>query len=248
MIRIASYNIRKSVGTDRRKRPDRIFGILCQIDADVLALQEVDRRFGQRTSSLPADLLEAMTGYRAVDHSVCPHSLGWHGNVILVRGDTRIVHLDRLHLPTFEPRGAILADLEVHGEPLRVVGVHLGLLPQHRTRQVHAIADALQDKGHAGSTVIMGDFNEWRDGAKTLSGLENAFEFHAPGPSFHSRRPVAALDRIAISRDLTILNKGVHMSPETRLGSDHLPIWADVVTDGAASSNTRQYADLASAA
>ena len=48
MLSVASYNIRKSVGTDWRRQPDRILEVLGEIDADVVALQEVDRRFGRR--------------------------------------------------------------------------------------------------------------------------------------------------------------------------------------------------------
>ena len=46
MIRVATYNIRKSVGQDWRRRPDRVLAVLSEIDADIVALQEVDRRFG----------------------------------------------------------------------------------------------------------------------------------------------------------------------------------------------------------
>ena len=50
MIKVASYNIRKGVGTDRARRPDRIVDVLKEIDADVIALQEVDLRFGSRAA------------------------------------------------------------------------------------------------------------------------------------------------------------------------------------------------------
>jgi hypothetical protein len=37
MITVASYNMRKGIGTDRRRRPDRILEVLHEIDADVVA-------------------------------------------------------------------------------------------------------------------------------------------------------------------------------------------------------------------
>jgi endonuclease/exonuclease/phosphatase family metal-dependent hydrolase len=46
------------------------------------------------------------------------------------------------------------------------------------------------------------------------------------GPSFHSRHPVAPLDRIIVTRELSIDAAGVHMSEAARRASDHLPIWA----------------------
>ena len=44
MIRVASYNIRKAVGLDRRRDPERILAILNELGADVVALQEADRK------------------------------------------------------------------------------------------------------------------------------------------------------------------------------------------------------------
>src|SRR5512146_371914 len=47
-ITVASYNMRKAIGTDRRRRPDRVLHVLQEIDADVVALQEADKRIGGR--------------------------------------------------------------------------------------------------------------------------------------------------------------------------------------------------------
>jgi len=52
MVLVASYNMRKAIGSDRRRRPDRILDVLNEIDADVIALQEADRRFGERSSAV----------------------------------------------------------------------------------------------------------------------------------------------------------------------------------------------------
>lgn len=52
-IRVASYNIRKAIGTDRRRVPERVIEVLNELDADIIALQEADRRFGVRSAALP---------------------------------------------------------------------------------------------------------------------------------------------------------------------------------------------------
>ena len=54
MIRVASYNMRKAIGTDRRRRPERTLEVLNELDADVIALQEADRRFGSPRERPPA--------------------------------------------------------------------------------------------------------------------------------------------------------------------------------------------------
>jgi endonuclease/exonuclease/phosphatase family metal-dependent hydrolase len=40
-IRVASYNIHKCRGLDRRTDPERIAKIIAELDADVVALQEI---------------------------------------------------------------------------------------------------------------------------------------------------------------------------------------------------------------
>ena len=62
-LTFASYNIRKAIGLDRRRNPERILAVLREIDADVVALQEADRRLGRRASALPREMIEEHTGY-----------------------------------------------------------------------------------------------------------------------------------------------------------------------------------------
>ncbi|MEO7836366.1 MAG: endonuclease, partial [Acidimicrobiales bacterium] len=66
MIRVASYNMRKAIGTDRRRRPERTLEVLRELDADVVALQEADRRFGARASAIPLHMIEEHSDYKPV--------------------------------------------------------------------------------------------------------------------------------------------------------------------------------------
>src|SRR4249919_2655083 len=54
-ITVASYNMRKAIGTDRPRRPDRVLHVLQEIDADVVALQEADKRIGGRGAAVPVE-------------------------------------------------------------------------------------------------------------------------------------------------------------------------------------------------
>jgi endonuclease/exonuclease/phosphatase family metal-dependent hydrolase len=78
-------------------------------------------------------------------------------------------------------------------------------------------------------TVLMGDTNEWRTAAGCLAELDGAYRIAPTGPSFHSRRPVAALDRIIVDKQLRIEAAGVHHSAAAQKASDHLPVWARLV-------------------
>lgn len=106
---VASYNIHKAIGTDGHYSPERILSVLMEIGADIVMLQEADRRFGPRTSVLPLAMIAARTGYRPVPIVTNPIGLGWHGNAALVSDRVTITAAVPLVLPSLEPRGAILA-------------------------------------------------------------------------------------------------------------------------------------------
>ncbi|WP_404712515.1 endonuclease/exonuclease/phosphatase family protein [Sphingomonas sp. MMS24-J13] len=226
MVLIASYNIRKAIAADRRRRPERIMEVLGEIGADVVILQEADRRFGERHSALPAHLL-AEHGYQAVPYEMRHGSIGWHGNAVLIGPHVAIERQQPLHLPTLEPRGAVLADLVVPGGRLRVVGMHLDLSGLWRRRQARSILDDLQAQPYWLPTLLAGDLNEWSRG-----GCLRDFGLHhrplALGPSFHARRPIGRLDRMFVSNGIIVEECGVHRSPLASIASDHLPVWARI--------------------
>jgi endonuclease/exonuclease/phosphatase family metal-dependent hydrolase len=226
MIKVASYNIRKGIGTDRRRSPERILEVLREIDADVIALQEADRRFGTKAAILSPHLLEEHSSWKAIPFGARETSMGWHGNVLLVRKDAHVMDCEAIHLPAMEPRGAVTADVRVSGTPIRVVGMHLDLSGLWRRRQAHAIMAHVDASAERRPTVMMGDLNEWSRSSGALRDFARHFGFAATGPSFHARKPVGRLDRIMISPDLRIRECGVWHSALARKASDHLPIWA----------------------
>jgi len=226
-LRLASYNVHKCVGMDRRRRPDRILEVLSALSADVVVLQETDRRLGPRPTTLPREQTEAATGMSVLPVATGAQSLGWHGQAILVRRDLRLTGLHRVDLPGVEPRGAILAELATpDGGHFRIGALHLGLLRRSRRLQAQMLA-ALLNEGPPMPTILMGDFNEWSL-TTGLGALGKHFDVHAPGPSFPSSRPFAKLDRVVTGQGARLVQSGVHMTDQSRIASDHLPIWARV--------------------
>lgn len=227
-IKVATYNIRKCVGTDRRRDPERILQVLDEIDADIIALQEADRRFGNRLSAIPHHLLLEHGTYQPVEIGGRPQSIGWHGNALLVRRGIVVRHSEIVPLPTLEPRGAVLAELTVNDKPLRVIGTHLDLSGLWRRRQIRALLARMDGKERHLPTVLLGDFNQWSD-----RGALSEFAFHhhrlvKTPPSFHSNRPVARLDRIIVSHDIRVESADAHVSNLSKRASDHLPLWARI--------------------
>jgi endonuclease/exonuclease/phosphatase family metal-dependent hydrolase len=225
-LKVASYNIHKGVGTDRRCDPARILKVLGEVDAEIVCLQEADLRFGSRASVLPRFLIEGHSDYVPVPLDVQGDSLGWHGNAILVRRGIVVESHDVLHIPCLEPRGVVTARLRVGGVSLAVFGMHLDLSGLWRVRQARAIA-AMADAARVhGPVVLMGDLNEWRSAAGAFREFGKHFTLLDPGPSFPSRRPLGRLDRILHCERLTATDCGVHRSALATVASDHLPVWA----------------------
>ncbi len=198
--------------------------MIAGLDADIVALQEADKRLGQRPAALTADLVENETDLQVADAGGHEPSIGWHGNALLFRRGSEVVARHSLHLPGLEPRGALIMDVDVGKRQFRVVGVHLGLLRSSRRAQLAAIRSHLEALDPL-PTVILGDFNEWSN----TTGLEPlvGFEVHSPGRSFHAARPMAALDRIAVDERLGLEDAGVVETRDTRVASDHLPVWGN---------------------
>ncbi|MEQ1497629.1 MAG: endonuclease/exonuclease/phosphatase family protein [Novosphingobium sp.] len=225
-LTFATYNIHKAVGLDRRRNPDRILAVLNEIDADVVALQEADRRIGRRESVLPLDHIEDYSPYRAVPLNHRPDSLGWHGNALLVRRTIQLAEAAVVPLPVIEPRGAIRADLIAGGQRFRVVGMHLDLSGLRRRQQLRAILAHLARCDHHCPTVVMGDCNEWSVRRGALGEFAAPWRVLAPGRSFPARQPIARFDRIALSAEWTVAEAQVHHSALAARASDHLPVWA----------------------
>jgi endonuclease/exonuclease/phosphatase family metal-dependent hydrolase len=244
-ITVASYNMRKAIGTDRRRDPHRVLQVLKELHADIVALQEADKRFGGRASAVPHELIDAHGLYKPVPLGVRhkrplekarsraerllkvdTRNIGWHGNALRVKLGVDVLDCAALNLPMLEPRGAVMAELLLPGDrPVRVIGMHLDLSGLWRQRQMRAIFEAIAKRRQEMPTILMGDTNEWRVAGGCLKHLPHGFRIAPTGPSFHARHPVAALDRIIVD-GVRIDAAGVHMSPAARRASDHLPIWA----------------------
>jgi endonuclease/exonuclease/phosphatase family metal-dependent hydrolase len=224
-LRIATYNLQKCVGLDLRRRPDRSLAVIKALKAQIVVLQEVDKRRPPRPAALPHDMVED-EGWRILPFGAPGGSLGWHGNAMLVGDRVAILETAHIDLPGLEPRGAIRADLDTPLGPLRVIGMHLGLVRRYRLLQLATINRALAVLPPR-PTVFAGDFNEWGKG-RALDAAVQRVRFIPAWASFPAPRPVAPLDRIALSPDLQATASGAHDIRPARIASDHLPVWADL--------------------
>lgn len=231
VLAVASYNIHLAIGSDGRFDPARIAAVLRELDADVVALQEV--QLGPEPCDVLAFLRED-TGYEAVAGPTLYGRHGQYGNAVLTRRPVIGVRQLDLSVARHEPRGALDVTLLGAGGPVRIVATHLGLRPGERRRQVRRLLDECAEP-FPGTTVLLGDLNEWLLWGRPLRWLHAFFQRTPSPPSFPARRPLFALDRVWVHPRRALRALAVHASPLARIASDHLPVRAviDDVPGGA---------------
>jgi endonuclease/exonuclease/phosphatase family metal-dependent hydrolase len=231
-LRVASYNVHQCVGTDGRRDAGRVADVLRELEADVVGLQEVDARPGLSHDSVQMDFLAHALGLHAVGGpTVIRAGNGGHfGNALLTR--RRVLDVRHIDLTIYkrEPRAAIDVDLDIDDQVVRFIVTHLGLLPGERRAQVRRLLDALGNPRHDPSRVVVlcGDINEWFVVGRPLRWLHGRLG-RSPAPAtFPAGFPIFALDRIWVRPRATVRALTVHVSPNARIASDHLPLSAEI--------------------
>lgn len=231
-LRIATYNIHGAVGTDRVRSAERIAKVIAELDADVVALQEVPLGGSFAPNALP--VLRETTGMEAVAGPTLDTPERRYGNAILSRLPIRATRSLDLSFGRREARGALDVDVDVEKgatdrAALRIVATHLGLSARERRAQIRALIAAFDTPRMP--VILMGDLNEWFVWGHALRMLVTHFRA-APAPrTFPSRLPVFALDRIWMHPASRLLDVHVHRSMLARVASDHLPLVARIARE-----------------
>jgi endonuclease/exonuclease/phosphatase family metal-dependent hydrolase len=230
-LRIATYNIHRCRGMDRRTMPGRVADVIRELNADVVALQEV---IGAGPNGAgQAEEIGAAVGMGWVMSSVRHLRNHLFGNVVLSRFP--IVHHSQYDLSwrTCEPRACQRADLDLGGHSLHIYNVHLGTAVLERRYQATRLAGFVHDKRIDGTKIILGDFNEWMRGlaTSTLSSLFQSIDIYE-----HLKRrrtypgifPVLHLDHIYYEGHVEIRGVELNRSRKALMASDHLPLIANL--------------------
>lgn len=222
LLRLATYNIHCGIGRDGRFSERRVLDVLREIDADVVALQEVE----SRASGIDMlAWLAKQTGFHAVFGTTLMRADGHFGNGLLAR--CPIEHIDNLDLSfgNREPRNAIVADVRCEQASLRVVATHLGLRPAERREQIRRLLPVFRESDER-PVVLAGDVNEWFLWGRPLRWLHRHFVETPALRTFPAWRPVLSLDRIWAHPGSLLRDLRVHDSAVARAASDHLPLVA----------------------
>lgn len=212
-MRIVSWNIHSCRGLDGRVSVDRVAETIRDFSPDVVGLNEV-----RRTPLLnqPRRLVDALGMPALFQRNLVVPGLRF-GNAIMSRG--RIRGITNVPLPDArEPRGLLLAQLELDGAEFTFGVTHLGLSSAVRRVQKARILEALPA---AEPLILVGDFNE---GPETLGRLGERLSLAPAKPSFPAGAPSRAIDFVFHSEHWRVQQVDV---PPT-LASDHRPVVADL--------------------
>jgi endonuclease/exonuclease/phosphatase family metal-dependent hydrolase len=203
--------------------------VICELDCDVVALQEVDSRYHAEGCVDQFERLAELTKLRAIAGPALRDHRGHYGNALLTRLPVvRVSHFD-LSVGRREPRSALDVVLAAPGAvPLRVVATHLGLSGRERRAQIRRLLQILGERPLPARLVLLGDMNEWHPFAPRLGQLNASFHTTRRVRSFPAHCPLLALDQIWVTRPGRLLAPRAHRSPLARIASDHLPIRAEL--------------------
>jgi endonuclease/exonuclease/phosphatase family metal-dependent hydrolase len=230
-VRIATYNVHRCRGMDRRTLPSRVAEVIRELNADVVALQEV---IGAGPNGAgQAEEIGAAVGMGWVMASVRHLRSHLFGNVVLSRFP--ITHHSQYDLSwrTCEPRACQRADLDLGGHALHIYNVHLGTAVLERRYQATRLAGFVHDRRVDGTKIILGDFNEWMRGLATNT-LRSLFQSIDIYEHLKRRRtypglfPVLHLDHIYYEGHVEIRAVELTRSRKALIASDHLPLVANL--------------------
>jgi len=237
-FRIVTYNVHKCVGVDRRLDPARIVSVLKEINADIVALQEVLCIHGGASEDDQAHFIARGLGFNYCMGHNRELRGGIYGNLALSRFPLLGSENHDISVAGREERGCLRVDVALGKEGgLHVYNVHLGTSFIERRRQARKLISEsiLSDGKIPGPRIMLGDFNEWTRGLVTRLLNEH---FRSGDIRMHLKRsrtypgllPIVHLDHIYFDETLELEKAELHRSRATLLASDHLPIFADFST------------------
>lgn len=224
-LRLLCYNLRGGRGMDGTNNHQRIVRILKDINADLVAIQEVDS-FTQRNPFDVMAFLGQETGMYHIFHGNIPYKGGKYGIGILSK--EKPLHTGYISLPgTEEKRGVVMAEFK----NFIFMSTHLSLTDSDRVNSARIINEYIQKTNK--QAYIAGDFNDMETTGKMFTEFYKEWEIISPDVlTFPSDSPKKRIDFIMArkNKNTTVNKSGIPYIEGIDLGktSDHLPLCIDI--------------------
>jgi len=232
-MRLLSWNIHKGIGgRDRRYSLSRIIDCIEAENPDFICLQEVDRLVRRSQFDDQPRLLARYFRTHAVYQSNVTVGYGGYGNLVLSRWPVESRHRILLRQGARKPRGAQLLQIDSPEGSLHLVHTHLGLAERERHWQMNRLlGHMLFRSADPLPTLVVGDFNDWRDTLAAASLGANGFT-QVTSPigrfrSFPAWLAVGALDKAFVRGPIAVPQAWIVRTSLAKTASDHLPLVID---------------------
>lgn len=221
-LSVVTYNIRGCRTDSGNADPALVAAALSLLDADIVALQEVDNNLPR---SQFVNQVETIAKALKMNYAYGPSIdlvIAGYGNAVLSKYPIRFAEQKKLPA-VWEPRSILDVTVDWNGEPLHVVVSHLGVKKSEHREQIESLRDYLQEKSYKHS-ILLGDFN-MLPSDPLLDTLRDMYQ----DPVHEERRALRTLkyaralkeiDRILLSPQLAFLDASAPaIGP-----SDHYPV------------------------
>lgn len=219
-LKILSYNVRNCVGLDRNTDYNRVADIIRRINADVVAIQELDSATNRSKGMVVLGELAEKTGMFATYGASIDFQGGKYGVGMLTR--EKPISWQRIPLPGKEERRSLLL---VEMKDFVVCSTHLSLTAEDRMTSVQIINEATSK--FSKPVFLAGDLNTEPE-TPVMKSLEEKWMVlnNLSDFSFPADTPNKCIDYILLLKKedcrLEVLDSRVEA--ET-VASDHRPVW-----------------------
>ncbi|HBG05540.1 MAG: endonuclease [Geobacteraceae bacterium GWC2_58_44] len=233
---VMTYNVHSCIGTDGQISPLRIAEVIDRCNPDIVALQELDAGLERTEMTDQAHLIAQTLEMSFHFHSSIQVQEGGYGNAVLSRTPVRLIKAGPIPAeplnPCYERRGAVWAEVELHGSKVQVLATHFGLNRRERICQAQALTGP-EWLGHPEClppAILCGDFNAlagssvYRLITRHLRDVQRISKVRIPKGTWPVQLPFMRIDHLFITPNLKVRSVSVPRTSLTRVASDHLPL------------------------
>ena len=220
-FRVATYNVHKCKGIDWRVSPERIAKVIRELEADIVAIQEVIQSQAEAISA--AIELPFVFGCARLE------KLEPYGNAVFSRLPIISSENFDLSISGYEPRQCLRVSFALTpAQPLHFFAVHLGTSIRERRHQLRLLLspEMMQQPALNAARIVAGDFNDW---TRVLATRFSNQRLNSPKGrnTFPAFLPLLHLDQVYYDAGFQLRRTYLHRSAAARIASDHVPLVAD---------------------
>jgi endonuclease/exonuclease/phosphatase family metal-dependent hydrolase len=240
-VRVMTYNVHSCIGMDGKVSPARIARVIRSFEPDIVALQEVDLGRVRTRKHDQAQLIANELDMQATFCCTVENGPELYGHALLTRFPVDVLasglFVCHPRAQFQEPRGAVLARVQLDGAEIYLLNTHFGLRDFERTAHI----DDLFGPNWLGQTpkekplLLCGDFNMQPRSShyralveRGVNDVQLLVHKHRPANTFLAILPIRRIDHIFVSPHFQVEDVRVPQTTLTRTASDHLPLIADL--------------------